>query len=478
MPHVIINGSGAGTVSRGTTNLQNRSQLAYVSREAAYAQVFISLTGGAFLTGLALFLGASDFEIGVVAALPFIAQAAQLLSPWLMPIAGGRKKITMLGLTAGRLLWLPLIPVLFLSGAWRLNVLFAILLLSSVATMLATPAWFSWMADIVPRRIRGRFFGTRSAVIAVATLIATVGGSVALDMLLSRDMEAAGFGLLLALALVAGFWALRVMQRLPDSNSRTEPIRYNLKEMLKPLSDTKFRGLLKVFFTWNLSIGLSAGFFAPHMLLNLKMSFFQIGVYSAGATLVAIATNRPWGKLIDRFGPRAVLTTCAAGISLIPLVWLFPRADYLWVLIPEAIYSGLLWTGFNLAAFTIPLDKSPRERRPAYLAMFAVITGIAFFIGSVLAGFIADVYDDLAFVVGAQTIVNYHILFVISAVMRMLTAGLLASLRSPAEIRLPVMIQLMGYAVLKRMSISRQIVPFAVEDAVDDDEPTIRNDHK
>ncbi|MEW6411298.1 MAG: MFS transporter [Candidatus Zixiibacteriota bacterium] len=474
---MIVNGSGAGTSSSGTPKPNSRLQLRYVSREAAYAQVFISLTGGAFLTGLALFLGASDFEIGLVTALPFIAQIAQLLSPWLMPFLGGRKGITVLGLTIGRLVWLPLIPALFFPGAWRLYLLFAVLLVSSIATMAATPSWFSWMADIVPRRIRGRFFGTRSAVIAISTLIATVGGSVALDLFVVRDKDASGYGLLLALALMTGFWALRVMKRLPDSSKPIEPSRYDLQEMLRPLSDKKFRSLLKVFFSWNLSIGLSAGFFAPHMLLNLKMSFFQIGLYSAAATIVAIATNRPWGKVIDRFGPRAVLTACAAGISMIPLIWLFPRADYLWVLIPEAIYSGLCWTGFNLAAFTIPLDKSPREKRPAYLAMFAVVTGIAFFIGSVLAGFIADVYAEMAIVVGAQVLVNYHILFVVSAIMRMLTAAMLASLRGPAEVRLPVMIQLMGYAVLKRMSISRQLVPFAIDDGSDDDADNTQNNH-
>lgn len=145
------------------------------------------------------------------------------------------------------------------------------------------------------------------------------------------------------------------------------------------------------------------------------------------------------------------------------MVWLFPTADSKWILIPEAFYSGLLWAGFNLAAFTIPLDRSPRRDRSTYLSVFATITGLAFFVASTLAGTIAHNLTDWSWSGGSFTFVNYHLLFVLSALVRLTTAGLLTSFHEPAEVRLPVVVQLMGYAVLKRMSIGRQILPFAAE---------------
>jgi hypothetical protein len=62
-----------------------------------------------------------------------------------------------------------------------------------------------------------------------------------------------------------------------------------------------------------------------------------------------------------------------------------------------------------------------------------------------------------------MNLVNYHILFASSAIVRLLTAGLILSYHEPSDVRLPVVIQLMGYAVLKRMSIGRQIFPFATD---------------
>ena len=453
----------------------SRGLLKLVTREGAAAQVYIAFTGGAFLAGLAILLGVNDFQMGLLAALPFLAQAAQLISPYLIERLDGRKRLTLTALTFGRLVWLPVIPLLFVAGTWRIYVLFALITLSAVSTMVATPAWFSWMSDLIPRGFRGRYLATRSAVIAAVTLIVTVGGSILIDIARKHQWEPIGFALLLGSAVAVGLVASRTARRLPDTASTERHPRFAWKSLSLPLRDWKFLKLQKAFFVWNFAIGIGAAFFVPHMLLNLNMSFIQIGLYSGGATVVAILANRPWGILIDRFGPRAVLVFCSVGIGAIPLVWLFPRPDLLWILIPETIYSGFLWTGFNLAAFTIPIDRSPRAERPGYLAMFAVVTGMAFFLGSVLGGALADYFEHLTVIIGSQTLVNYHVLFVLSAILRLIGALLLSLLRSPAEIRLPFMIQLMGYAVLKRLSLGRQISLFAA--GADETDDSIHSHH-
>ncbi len=336
--------------------------------------------------------------------------------------------------------------------------------------MAVTPAWFTWMSELVPSKIRGRFFGTRNAYIAVATLIATVFGSLVIDFTKKHDMENVGFVILMVVAFIGGILAIRSMKALPQIKSPLDLSQQHFKQFVAPLKDARFRTLIIIFAAWNISIGLSAAFFAPQMILHLKMSFFLIGLYSAGGTLLAVFFNRPWGKFIDKFGSRVTLMFCAFSISLVPMFWVFPRQDFLWVLIPELIYSGIVWTGFNLAAFTIPIDQSPRENRTAYLSVFAVATGLAFFVGSMLGGTIADIYKDFTLVIGPQTLTNYHILFVVSSLMRLLTALMFLRLKNPSEVHLPVIIQFMGYAVLKRLSIGRQIAHFETKEKEEEDD--------
>ncbi len=442
------------------SRLKSHSTLAL---EGAFSNIFIVLTGGAFLTGMAIFLRAGDIELGFLAAAPFLTQAAQLFSPFAFRNPKGLR--TRLGFTLllSRLLWLVIIPLLLIEADWRLHALMAVVVLSSILTMAATPAWLAWMASVIPTRIRGRFFSRRNAAVAATTLACTILGSLILDWTRKVGSEAGGFAAIIAIASIGAWVGWRALLRVPDRNGGSDHGATGLRELLPPLRDKGFRRLLVVFSLWNGAIGISAAFFAPHMLINLKMSFLQIGLYSSATALIAVVSSRAWGSLVDRFGSKPVLNLSAIGIGLTPLIWLLPRSDMLWILIPEALYSGALWAGFNLAAFTLPLDRSPQKERTVYLSVFATITGAGFFIASLAAGYIAESLVDWSFEIGNQTLVNYHVLFVCSAVLRLLTAGLIAVLREPSEARLPVIVQLMGYAVLKRLSVGRQIMPFAAE---------------
>jgi hypothetical protein len=77
-------------------------------------------------------------------------QSAQLLSPLLFKNPVTEKKRIAITLAISRLLWLAVIPALFLQGEWRLPVLLGIVLMSGLLTMVSSPAWLSWMAEIVP----------------------------------------------------------------------------------------------------------------------------------------------------------------------------------------------------------------------------------------------------------------------------------------------------------------------------------------
>ncbi|HKK21609.1 MAG TPA: MFS transporter [candidate division Zixibacteria bacterium] len=440
-----------------------RRWLPTISVEGAFANVFIVITGGAFLTGIALFLGANDFEIGLLGAIPFMAQLAQLFSAYLAKRAGGRKSYSVRSAIFGRQIWWLVIPVLFMPGEWRLELFFTILVLSNLAIMTAAPVWLSWMADIVPDRIRARYFGFRSAGIAFSTVSATVLGGIILDKFLRSGEDATGFAVILGFACLFALAAVLLLRRLPDRPSDEQEADFGRwSDVLEPFKDPNFRRLLKVFFVWNIAVGIASVFFAAHMITNLKMSFTMISLYSAVPAIMAVILNKPWGVVIDRFGSRPVIVLCALGIGLIPLIWWIPRPDFLWILGFEAIYSGALWTGFNLAAFNIPISNSPRNKRMSYLAMFAVITGIGYFAASIAGGFLAESFSFVHWQIGRQTIVNYHLLFGVSAVLRLLAGLLFLSFHEPKEKAIPIMVQFMGYSMLKRLSLGRQILPRGV----------------
>ena len=437
---------------------ERTKRLSLLIWEGAHANIFIVMTGGAFLTGIALLFGANDFELGLLTAIPFALQSAQLLSPYLFKNPLKIRMQVANTLVVSRSLWLGVIPLLFFPSIWSLYILIAITALSSILTMVSSAAWLSWMAEVVPQRVRGRFFSRRNAAVAATTVIGTILGSLILDWARSNNQESMGFTAIMLLAVLGGLFAWRAMHSVADIEQNKLKERTFKVDLLMPIRDSKFLKILFVFAVWNFAIGISAAFYAPHMLLNLKLSFFQIGLYSCSAAITAIISSRFWGKFIDKFGSKPILNLCAFGICMIPLVWLFPKQSTTWILIPESLISGVLWSGFNLAAFTLPLDRSPKANRTVYLSVFATTTGLAFFTASILGGSIAEYFADWSTGITSFVFINYHLLFFISAILRIATAILITLFHEPSEVKLPIVVQFMGYAVLKRMSTGRQIL--------------------
>src|SRR4051794_14435528 len=164
-----------------------RRSLRACTAEGLAAEVFGACAGGAVLTGWAIHLHASAFLTGLVLALPQMAQFLQIPAAWSTARLGHRRAAVLL-VGASRQLLLPLVllPFLGLSDRAGQTVLVALSALSAVLGVLGNNAWVSWMGELVPRRIRGRYFGRRTALCTVASAAAAAGAGLLLDWARAR----------------------------------------------------------------------------------------------------------------------------------------------------------------------------------------------------------------------------------------------------------------------------------------------------
>src|SRR5581483_3784861 len=70
--------------------------LRYVIGDGLAAEAMTALTGGAFLVAMALLMGANNFQIGLLAAMPTFTNTFQLLSIWLVRRYNNRRAIAVL----------------------------------------------------------------------------------------------------------------------------------------------------------------------------------------------------------------------------------------------------------------------------------------------------------------------------------------------------------------------------------------------
>ena len=430
--------------------------------EGGFAAAHGALTTGVFFTGFALLMGADDAVMGILAAIPYLGQVCQLLSAYLTERTGKVKAVTLAGGAGGRLIWVFPIVLLFLPGlslSFRIGALIVFFVLSYGLLYISYNSWTAWMSELIPERLRGRYFGARNVVVVIVALALTLAGGVVLDAFQRVDLERLGFAAIFAVAVVAAAASAVLLTKQPVLAAPASSAADFFRKLRAPLADANYRRVLYFFAAWNFAWGVPLAFWNVHMLAYLRMSYFQASLFNAILSLVSAVAYPVWGKITDRAGNKPVLAITAAAIGVLPLLWLAPRPGAIWPIWLIPFVAGSSWAGFNLAAFTFPLALAPRAARVHYVAVFGILTGAAAFVASTLGGFIAQAMAPYIWVIGGVEFINYHFLFALSAAGRLACLLILRRIRDERSAGVRAAVALVGDAVHDRLAAMTQFFP-------------------
>lgn len=392
------------------------------------AEVVTACTGGAVITGSALHYGASPLAVGLTVAAPQLAQVMHLPAAWLTRTLGARPvAIGFVAASRQALLPLALLPFLGVSPQTKLTILGTVVALAAVLGVIGNNGWTAWMGDLVPQEIRGRYFGRRTAACTLAGSVAALLAGLALD---GTPPALKGYGLATVAFVGCLAGAVTTWLMLQQRGGGETRDRFDFAVAIAPLFDQSARRLFVYQLAWNLAVGLAGSFFAMHMLKNLKMGFTLVALHGAALAAARIIACPVWGRAIDRYGSRPVLTACSWGICVLPALYVCTAPDRLWPLACDAILAGVLWSGHSLASFALPLAIAPREQRPFVLAIGSTAGGIAFAVGTVIAGAIADTLPAEITLFG-HVFFRLQALFALSAIARVGAATLAPRIVEP-----------------------------------------------
>lgn len=383
-----------------------------------------ALIGGGLITAYAYGLGATDFHIGLIGGLTTLANAGLLLGARASVRLGARKPVVIRAGLASRLSWamLAVIPFLPMPPLARVWLFLGVIGLAHLLLQMASSPWISWMTDLVPEAERGRYFGMRNTICGAVGMVCAFTVGRTFDHLRATASWAQGLGAFvpffsLAAVFAVGSTALYARQWEPPMRGETmlRPDR-----MLRvPLRHPAFRALLRFQIFWAVACGIGGPFFGAHMIKNLRMTMSQFALYGILSGLAALASQPLWGRIADRFGNRPVLAFNIFMVFLSPFIWLFATSSFLLPVWIDGLFSGLFWPGLNLALFNLVIGTAPEENRQSYLATNGVISGLGHFGAAALGGWLALRMDGLALRLGSQVFVNFHVLFVLSALIRL-----------------------------------------------------------
>ncbi|HEV8607210.1 MAG TPA: MFS transporter [Tepidisphaeraceae bacterium] len=406
-----------------------------------FGSVWFSAMSGTPLTLYAKKLGASQFQFGILAALPFLASLLSLPASILIEATGQRKRIFLMGLYLQRFFWF----IIAVAPLWIMNkggmadarlamsVFLGLMFIMYSGQAIGGPAWVTWMADLVPDRIRGKYFSRRRQF----GMLTAVPAAWFVGWLLDTQPSSDPFSVMrwcagiFIIAAIFGVLDIHMFEYVPDIPKRPQMGLELIRALRQPLHDRRFlwfAGFVgTLFFAMSfmgqfvtLYVMDQAAKSGSHMNRTAQMMLI-ITPYLAQLLFMGL-----WGHTADRMGKKPLLVVASLGLVPIGIGWCLLTESTVWIGYILSAAGAALWAAVEIANFNIVLEMSETPEQggagggSAYVAINSVIINIAGCLGGLAAGVIAESLKNWGHFWLFKTFRGYDILFAVSAVMRLL----------------------------------------------------------
>ncbi len=435
--------------------------LKMVIGDGVATEAMTTLTGGTFLVAMAILLHASNFQIGVLAALPTFTNIFQLLSIWLVGKYRNRRLVCV-GCALLARLPLLVIGVLVLFSAASVRTLMSLLFFYYFFGSIAGPSWNSWIKDLVPEQILGSYFSRRTRLSQTLNVILSTMLAILLDLIKKYfpGTELITYACMFIIGASTGITGAFILSRAPEPQSSLTEL--NVFRLLRqPLANANFRSLLIFNAAWVFALNLATPFFTVYMIKTLNLPLSYIIVLTIIGLTSSIFTVQRWGALADRYSNKTIIAIGGPLYVLCIIAWCFVGIYthlYANIILLVLIYigSGIATAGINLSLTNIGLKLSPREDAIVYLSTQNIIMAFFSSIAPVLGGWLADFFTSRHLSITAQwtspkidkvfrllVLHEWNFLFLIGAFLALLALQLLTAVKETGEVEKEKVVRIM-----------------------------------
>lgn len=358
---------------------------------AAIPLTLLSQPGNIVLAGLLTGIyGFSAKNYGLIVSLPFWFNFLQVL---LTPLLAERLDARRLCITSA---WLHVVGWLGLTVALpflpanesplTLSVFIIGFSVISLASALNGVAWNGWMQDVVPTRLRGKYFGMRNRLLYVSmiTFLLTVSGLLAL-----MEGSLLAYMVLLGLATVLRVFSVFAQQHMTAGTHHATTGQLPWREQVKNVREDKSLVQFIVFAAlMGFTINLFGPFYPVFMYEQLEITVAKANWILLFGPLGAAVSFPAWGKLQDRFGNIPVMIVALALWQMFSVIWCFIDRSNLWLLYVVSTTGGLFSAGYGIGVFNLLLKITPPSSRTMAIALFVSCSSLAAAMGPPAGGYL------------------------------------------------------------------------------------------
>lgn len=383
--------------------------------QVIFGTIFGLFTGGVFLSGYLINLGAND---ELVSYIPLIPSICGIFLIFCGVYVGKFKKLRNFvlisnGMTKAIVSSVIFVP-LFVPKTMQIPLIYFLLIVGYILNGISGLAINSWFISVIPKKVRGRYYSVRQIIAVILSIILPVLAGRLVDIIPNKYN---GFMILYIIAMIAAFFENIYFSRIDNTEIRTFDKKMSIIELIKiPLKN-------RIFMSYTIRLGffymflyIAASFSQLYMLKYFKLSYTYINTASVvSAVLQAFIFYKVWGKINDRLGSNFVMMFS---------MWFYAIDMFLWFLVTPGNVKFLLLvlnavsaveaSGFTVGSFNRRYEIIPEEGRPIYDSFFSAYIGLVLMVSPIIGGFLRELTANIQFINKYQY-GNFRVVYLLSS---------------------------------------------------------------
>jgi hypothetical protein len=391
-----------------------------------------------YFGAFALALGLGSAGAGLMVTLPvLLGSMLQLVTPWGVLRIGSHKRwiVSAIFIQVGCLLLLPLAGLASIKTVATI-VAFGAATLYWAMQFTAGGPWNTWMEELVPLRVRTRFFACRQRISQACLLTGFAIGGLSLQYGRAHDVELLVFGaIFLTAASCRAISGSFMAKQSEPSRGRIQEEQISLVQLLRKKGSIPGGRLVVYLLAMQVAVQISGPYFTPFMLKQEGWSYVTFMLLIGLSFLGKVLALPFWGRVGQRIGATKLMWI--GGLAIVPISggWLIAdllsgfewdvlgfrvTAYMVWIAALQLV-SGVAWAAYELAMALQFLHGIPRKQRTSMLTLYHFGNSTAMVMGALIGLAVFQLLGE-----GHGT---YMTLFVLSSIMRGAMVPLLMRVR-------------------------------------------------
>ena len=366
-----------------------------------------------FISAFAVYLGLSDFAIGIYALLDTMTNVIQVFAAPLFSKIGQSKKIVLTNYSIYRIASVCFAFIPFISSDINIRTMlfFIIASIYAITGEIGYITFVNWRMTLIKKEDRTTFASTRNIYKNTVVLLFSLIMGVVLDKFTASGYELYGFLFLFILVFIIAFIdiALRINTYKPEVIQEKISVLDNIKI---PAGDKKFRSVLITCGLNRFAYGMGTMYLNVFLLRYLKISYIYYSILNIILNLSDAISSKFWGnKAKDRKWEKIILPMTIIFSVAFVILLTFNNQQLIYLLPIVYILLGFGSASYEMYDHIAIYESSKEKMQTSYVTFERFVEGIVTMLLPILSYIFLSENENAIKITFVLSIISYIILF-------------------------------------------------------------------